>query len=203
MPIAWKGKVAQYAGRLHRLLDNKKDVVIYDYADIHVPVLERMYHKRVKSYAEIGYKILGCEGVENNPNIIYNTENYSKAFYEDIRKANCEIVVFASSLKKDRITNIAKEFAIAMLNGTVVTIITTQTESFKPEMKDAVSRNIEHLQNFGIKVIQKEKVHQNFAVIDCKITWYGNINFMGFATDEEITIRIDDVDIASEFIKMV
>ena len=56
LPIAWKGKVAQYAGRLHRNYDGKTEVQVYDYIDIHVPVLERMYQKRVKSYSSIGYK---------------------------------------------------------------------------------------------------------------------------------------------------
>jgi superfamily II DNA or RNA helicase len=39
MPIAWKGMLAQYAGRLHRLNDAKREVIIYDYADMRVPVL--------------------------------------------------------------------------------------------------------------------------------------------------------------------
>ena len=31
MPIAWRGTLAQYAGRLHRLHASKRDVIIYDY----------------------------------------------------------------------------------------------------------------------------------------------------------------------------
>lgn len=48
LPIAWKGKVAQYAGRLHRNYQGKTEVQVYDYIDIHVPVLERMYQKKSK-----------------------------------------------------------------------------------------------------------------------------------------------------------
>jgi len=54
MPISWKGTLQQYAGRLHRLFENKKEVQIYDYVDIHVSKLERMYHKRLNGYASIG-----------------------------------------------------------------------------------------------------------------------------------------------------
>ena len=43
MPIAWKGTLAQYAGRLHRNYDGKQEVCVYDYADIFMPMLERMY----------------------------------------------------------------------------------------------------------------------------------------------------------------
>jgi superfamily II DNA or RNA helicase len=57
MPISWRGTLQQYAGRLHRLHDNKKVVRIYDYVDVNVPMLTRMYSKRLKGYKAIGYSI--------------------------------------------------------------------------------------------------------------------------------------------------
>lgn len=60
-PVAWKGIVAQYAGRLHREYEGKQDVQIYDYIDIRVPVCESMYRKRLKGYASIGYRIRNNE----------------------------------------------------------------------------------------------------------------------------------------------
>jgi superfamily II DNA or RNA helicase len=59
MPIAWKGTLAQYAGRLHRLNDAKREVIIYDYVDMRVPVLARMAAKRRIGYQAIGYEVLG------------------------------------------------------------------------------------------------------------------------------------------------
>ena len=61
MPISWRGTLQQYAGRLHRLHDNKKLVQVYDYVDIHVPMLMRMYNKRLQGYKAIGYSILDVE----------------------------------------------------------------------------------------------------------------------------------------------
>jgi superfamily II DNA or RNA helicase len=55
MPIAWKGTVVQYAGRLHRSHAAKRDIRIYDYVDSEVPVLRRMYAKRLRAYREMGY----------------------------------------------------------------------------------------------------------------------------------------------------
>ncbi len=57
LPISWKGTLTQYAGRLHRTHDMKKDVLIYDYADLNVPTLSRMYDRRVTGYRSIGYEI--------------------------------------------------------------------------------------------------------------------------------------------------
>ena len=57
MPISWKGTLQQYAGRLHRLHDNKRFVQVYDYVDNCVPMLARMYERRLRGYAAIGYVI--------------------------------------------------------------------------------------------------------------------------------------------------
>lgn len=57
LPIAWRGTVAQYAGRLHRNYDQKSEVNIYDYVDEQVPVLANMFGKRKKSYKAIGYEV--------------------------------------------------------------------------------------------------------------------------------------------------
>jgi hypothetical protein len=54
-PIAWKGTVVQYAGRLHRNHPLKRDLRIYDYVAAEVPVLRRMYAKRLRTYREMGY----------------------------------------------------------------------------------------------------------------------------------------------------
>lgn len=57
LPISWRGTLAQYAGRLHRLHYNKKEVRIYDYTDLNVPLLEKMYKRRLRGYRAIGYSI--------------------------------------------------------------------------------------------------------------------------------------------------
>ncbi len=74
-PIAWSGNVEQYAGRLHRDYEGKQEVIIYDYIDTHIPVLERMYHKRLRSYKRIGYQV--CSSLidkknTSNSNAIYD-----------------------------------------------------------------------------------------------------------------------------------
>jgi superfamily II DNA or RNA helicase len=64
MPISWHGTLQQYVGRLHRFHDNKRVVQVYDYVDLHVPTLMRMYKKRLKGYEAIGYSMQN--GPENS-----------------------------------------------------------------------------------------------------------------------------------------
>ncbi|MGH7973030.1 MAG: DUF559 domain-containing protein, partial [Limisphaerales bacterium] len=58
LPISWRGTIAQYVGRLHRLHESKREVRVYDYADLNVPMLSRMFDKRCRGYEALGYAIL-------------------------------------------------------------------------------------------------------------------------------------------------
>ena len=57
LPISWHGTIAQYAGRLHRVFDGKREVLIYDYTDVNVPMLSRMFDRRCRGYEAVGYSI--------------------------------------------------------------------------------------------------------------------------------------------------
>jgi very-short-patch-repair endonuclease len=58
LPVSWRGTIAQYVGRLHRLYDGKREVQVYDYADLNVPMLARMFDRRCRGYEAIGYTIV-------------------------------------------------------------------------------------------------------------------------------------------------
>ena len=55
LPVSWKGTLVQYTGRLHRLHPGKREVRMYDYVDRDVPMLLRMFEKRLRGYPAIGY----------------------------------------------------------------------------------------------------------------------------------------------------
>lgn len=58
LPVSWRGTIAQYVGRLHRLNERKREVRVYDYADLNVPMLARMFDRRCRGYEAVGYSIL-------------------------------------------------------------------------------------------------------------------------------------------------
>ena len=58
LPVSWRGTIAQYVGRLHRLYDGKREVQVYDYADLNVPMLSRMFDRRCRGYEAVGYTIV-------------------------------------------------------------------------------------------------------------------------------------------------
>ena len=59
MPVSWKGTLVQYAGRIHRLHEGKKEVRIYDYVDTNVPMLMNMFKKDSEVTGHYGMRYAG------------------------------------------------------------------------------------------------------------------------------------------------
>lgn len=198
LPIAWKGKVTQYAGRLHRNYSGKTEVQIYDYADIHVPVLERMYQKRVKSYAAIGYQTKTEIPDNIKGSLIYDGKSFYPIYCNDIETAEHEILIISPFMRKNRVTLLTKVLSKALINSISVTIVTRPPEDFTDKNSETVIQITETLNSYGIKVVYKSNFHQKFTVIDQKIVWYGSVNFLSFGTAEESIMRLTSSDIAGE-----
>ena len=58
LPISWRGRLVQYAGRLHRQRDGKREVRIYDYLDQRVAMCMKMFNRRAVGYRDIGYEMV-------------------------------------------------------------------------------------------------------------------------------------------------
>jgi superfamily II DNA or RNA helicase len=82
MPVAWKGTLVQYAGRLHRTHQGKAEVRVFDYVDEAVPMLARMFKKRLKGYRAMGYEVVGSSGAaaaSGEPVVEYDDEARRRA----------------------------------------------------------------------------------------------------------------------------
>ena len=191
-PVAWKGIVAQYAGRLHREYEGKQDVQIYDYIDIRVPVCESMYRKRLKGYASIGYRIRNNEAFDSLfpiTDVIYDGQNFELPFISDLSKANQSVVVSCPKVKIGRHSQIADRLADLMANGIEIVLYT------KEENEDTIS-----LQHQGISVIYKDHLSLHAAIIDKSTIWYGSVNILGYRSLEDNLIRFRNPEIASNLL---
>ena len=196
LPIAWKGKVAQYAGRLHRNYPGKKEVLIYDYADIHIPVLERMYQKRLKSYAAIGYQVKTDTDLSAAPDVIYDGKSFYPVFLQDLKATDREILIVSPFMRKNRLKQLLPVFTEAVQRGVSVSVVTRPPEDFTGENAVLTKENLQTLESAGVKVILKSSFHQKFTVLDNKTVWYGSVNFLSFGTNEESIMRFDSFDLA-------
>ena len=194
MPIAWKGNVEQYAGRLHREYAGKSEVRIYDYADIHVPLCDSMYRKRLKGYSRAGYgKNVESSVSDKGPQeLIYERNNYEAVFRNDLAKAKHSVVIAVPKVKFKYKPSIMSTLATLLHNGVAVAV----------HIKENGANEIE-LANTGIDVVCNKVQTLQCAIIDKSIVWYGNINFFGYNSETNNVMRIADHRIANEMIEIL
>ena len=202
MPISWKGTLQQYAGRLHRLCENKNEVQIYDYVDIHVRMLEKMYHKRLAGYASIGYKAKGESIATESIDIIFDKSNFLPVFSNDIMNAAREILIVSPFVTRKRTFQMLQYLEAALRNKVRVIVVTRPAEDFRDKDKTALKGVLDALKSAGISVVLKSNIHQKFAVMDQGIVWYGSINLLSFGSAEESIMRLDSPNVAYELIKI-
>ena len=133
-PVAWKGVVEQYAGRLNRDYDGKQDVIIYDYVDSHIPMFDRMYYKRLKAYKQIGYSIYSENTTamaedSNEINAIFDIDTYLDVYQNDLLLATKEIIISSPVISGKRVDELSKLLQEKMRSGIRVNIVT-----WKPDL---------------------------------------------------------------------
>ncbi|KHE93494.1 MAG: DEAD/DEAH box helicase family protein [Candidatus Scalindua rubra] len=203
MPISWRGTLQQYAGRLHRLYESKKEVQVYDYVDIHVRMLEKMYGKRLNGYASIGYKVKGENIGAESSDIIFDKNSFLPVYRNDILSASKEVMIVSPFVTNKRVTQMLQYFNNIVNKQVKITVVTRPSEDFKDKRKQALEQIFDILRNMEIKLILRSNIHQKFAIIDQKTVWYGSINLLSFGSAEESIMRLVSNNIAYELMKNI
>jgi len=201
MPISWKGTLQQYAGRLHRLLESKSEVQIYDYIDVHVKMLGKMYNKRLAGYAAIGYKTKAESLAEASVDIIFDNQNFLPMYSHDLINAKREAVIVSPFISRRRLLQMLTLMNTALGNKVKVVVLTRPATDYKD--KQSIEETLSMLQIDGITVIYKSNIHQKFAIFDQKIVWYGSINLLSFGRAQESIMRLENLNIANELIRAI
>ena len=203
MPISWKGTLQQYAGRLHRLFIDKKEVQIYDYVDIHVRMLERMYQKRLTGYASMGYKAKSEDIMSASFDIIFDKDSFLPVFNNDLASTKKEVLIVSPFVRKRCSMQMVQHLKISLNKGIRAIVVTRPEEDFKTKDRAALQRVLTMLEDNDIHVVFKSNIHQKFAIIDQKIVWYGSINLLSYGSTQESIMRIESSNIANELIKSI
>ena len=176
IPIAWKGLVEQYAGRLHRDYEGKKETVIYDYVDAHIRVLEKMYHERLRAYKSIGYKImvhLPKSSESDKVNAIFDAESYDVPYQHDLKLAKRQVIISSPGLSGRRVDKMLAILKSVQENGVKVFVITLEPECYPDSQKERAEICIEKLRTNGVEVTLRKRMHEHYAIVDDNIVWYG------------------------------
>ena len=203
LPISWKGLVAQYAGRLHRENEGKKDVRIYDYIDIHEPVCENMYRKRLKGYSAIGYRVLSKDTqtlFDNTDDLqtssyegqIFNGNTFRLAFMQNLKSSRQSIVISSPKLYRTERNTFVKMLREFHVSGVQIAILTSEESS-----------QTNYLKSLGLYVKIVPKLSLSSCIIDRSTVWYGSINILGYVTEEDNIIKITDGKLANELLDVI
>ncbi len=200
MPISWKGTLAQYAGRLHRDYADKQEVLIYDYVDLHIPMLERMYQKRLAGYSSIGYNIRAeISNVSDDiakKNRIFTQEDYSATFSYDVKHTRRTMTIVSPYLQMQQV----KHFLSWLPQKVKVQVITSDSTHFKPETEEKVKVAIASLEAHNVQVHRVPRQCQRCAIFDEEILWYGGINFLGYEHYDNGSMRLFSAELAKELL---
>jgi hypothetical protein len=204
-PISWKGTLQQYAGRLHREFEGKKSVIVYDYVDVHVKMLETMYHKRVSGYSGMGYKALSLNKIDSQEKVgvIFDNRSFWATFEKNVQSAKQEVVVCSPVLQKSRVSKMAETLSLTQINGVRVAVVTRPADECDEKEQPKVTALLKSLTDMGVSVITKPNVHHKFAVIDRNIVWYSSFNMLSFCSVEASIMRFENAEVAGELLATV
>lgn len=204
MPISWQGNVEQYAGRLHRDYEGKQDVIIYDYVDAHIRVLELMYYKRLRTYKRIGYEILAAPYEEKQTiNAIFDSESYLPVYEKDLMQACKSIYIASPGLNKNKVRRLIALVEERQTAGAIVTVITLPAESYPQTRAEPTKALQSALTAARIYVVPQPDLHTHFAVIDQEIVWYGSTNLLSRDKEDDSLMRICSRDVALELLEEI
>lgn len=201
MPISWRGTLAQYVGRLHRLHEGKREVRVYDYIDVNAAMLEKMYHKRLKGYASLGYSVLTEQDAAPGSDVIYDQVTFQNRFLQDIAQARQSLLIFSPLATPRRVQCLAAALEQCAQKRISVTVVMRSAESLPERSRKSAQIAVERLKSQNCSLIFQSDIHQKYAIIDDCIVWYGSINLLSFGSSQESMMRLVSGSIAHELMK--
>ena len=202
-PVAWKGVVEQYAGRLNRDYDGKKNVIIYDYVDSHISMFDRMYHKRLRAYKQIGYDIFSAAGTQKQTaNAIFDIDNYADVYQNDLLAAEKEIIISSPVISGRKVYDMIRLLREKQEAGIKIVIVTWKPDCYGYG-DSAYWREVqEQMRKAGFEMNLVEDYCEHYCIIDHQVAWYGSMNFLGKEDAEDNLMRIADGKVANELLEM-
>lgn len=149
-------------------------------------MLDRMYHKRISGYLELGYRLKGSDN--SGDSIVYTALDYREKYHEDIRSAVKSVVISSPKIN----VSILRSFHPVIPNSVSVMVITSSD----------ITQNISALSD-NINIIRWDNTHQIFTVIDDRIVWYGSISPLMKSYDGASVIRLVNTSLAGKLTEIV
>lgn len=194
-PISWDGSITQQAGRLHRSHEGKQRVEIFDYVDLSIPMFARMYQKRLKTYAKLGYEVFAAnDNRQDDRNILVRSARAVEALVNDIENASKSIFIAAPYASAACLEKLAAALADAATRGIALEISIASTP------RDDVKAIFAEM---NVNYLIKAEGRLCTSVIDEETVWYGAIPLLAFPKKEDCSIRFKSSEVAAELLSEI
>ena len=194
-PISWDGSITQQAGRLHRSHEGKQRVEIFDFVDLSIPMLTRMYQKRLKTYARLGYEVFAADATRRvDRNILVRSTGAVEALADDIASASKSILIAAPYASAACLAKLATALTDATARGIALKI---SIASVPHDDVKAIFAEI----NVDYSIEAEGRLCA--SVIDEETIWYGTIPLLAFPKKEDCSIRFKSSEVAAELLSEI
>lgn len=202
-PISYEGRTAQAIGRITRDYEGKQSSIVYDYIDIHIPVFERMSHKRMTTYKKNGFHIVSSLYVPTkSEQSFFDANQYQSLYDDDLLHANKEIVISSTTLSKSSVMHYTKLFKSVMERGVIITVLCLNPDKCIEDQQERQSQYIGMLKQAGIIVHTYDVIPVRYCVIDSQLIWYGDMNLLSNVKKDQVMLRYSDAHSASELLAL-
>jgi hypothetical protein len=164
-----------------------------------------MYRKRLKGYANNAYQLQSPTSFDldetnsKTPNTIFNGTNFSSQFFHDLSLAQQSVLIYVPSIYVEKAACILHLLQEKQHVGYNVQLFTCEVINSKTNNQlDLFS--ISPLEE--LSVTKQESIFMQCAIIDRKILWYGDINYLGTNTKYNYSMRLVDSSIAEQIINL-
>lgn len=188
MPLSYEGRLIQYVGRLHREYKNKDNVIVYDYIDNNIKMLQNAFQKRLKTYKKEGYKTIENREITVFDKVIFNKSNYEHFLHLSMQKASNNIFIFVNECKKNRIQRLYSFFIDLIVKGIKIYICVNKEYDYNI---------LSYLDGISTKVFSDANI-VNGIIIDQKEFWTSNSSYFGTQHNDLYYIRTTDSNIIDE-----
>lgn len=194
MPISDESRIEQYTGRIHRNVEGKDMVKVYDYVDAHIPMLEGMFHKRLKQYQKEGYFLQEQNQIVEVSQLMYEGQSYKHVFLEDIKASSSEILIMNAHYELGKIKSYFDVLQEKAHQNVQLYVVLNDEQ----RQKEMLVRTIEGM---GAAILYSNH-SAHFVVIDKEIIWYSDMDFLGRAKKDGLSTRLKDPHLVNEIMKI-
>lgn len=200
-PYSWEGIITQFVGRLHRESEGKAEVIVYDYVDASVPLLERMYKKRLRTYRRLGYEVMETNGPEGDGASLVGEAEWQDTLSADIRNAEKSVRIAAPYASAKAASLLIPAIRDAVARGVPVRISVDAPAS--EAACERLSVVLTKLREAGCEAEAARHAVTGIVVIDDRVAWYGTLPLLALPKEGDCSLRVVSSEVAADVVELL